>query len=53
MDGAQMELCGLEDMSVFELIPHSIVPHDCKVLHRKFVCHLKRDKTGVPVWHKV
>ena len=53
LDGARAEIRSLEDMSVFELIPRSIVPRDRKVLRGKFVCRLKRDETGAPVRHKV
>jgi hypothetical protein len=53
LKGAKDELRSLEEMEVFKLVPCSIVPHDRKVLCGKFVCHLKRDEQGNPIWHKV
>ena len=53
LEGARAELRSLEDMQVFQLIPHSAVPPGRKVLHGKFVCRVKRDHLGHPVRHKV
>jgi len=53
LEGAQEELTSLHEMSIFQLVPRSEVPTDCKVLRRRFVCRLKRNENGNPVQHKV
>ena len=53
LEGVHAELRSLEDMQVFQLIPHSAVPPGRKVLRGKFVCRVKRDHLGHPIHHKV
>ena len=49
LEGAEAELTSLREMGVYKLVPCSEVPTDCSVLHKKFVCWLKRDEVGTPV----
>ena len=49
LEGACTELHILEEMEVFQLIPHSAVPSGHKVLCGKFVCCVKHDHLSNPV----
>jgi hypothetical protein len=53
LEGAKVELAGLREMKVYELILRRDVPANRSVLRGKFVCRLKRDVAGNPVRHKV
>lgn len=53
LEGANVELTGLRDMGVYEVIPRSEVPSNQSVLRGKFVCRLKCNELGDPVRYKV
>ena len=53
LKGAKVELNGLCDMKVFELVLRHDVPANRSILRGKFVCRLKRDAAGDPVRYKV
>ena len=51
--GAQDEICSLEDLKVFVLVPKSDVPAGQHALRGKLVCKWKCNDTGKVVRYKV
>ena len=51
--GAHKELCSLQDLQVFVLVPCSEIPCGKWVLKGKLVCKQKHDDTGKVTWYKV
>jgi len=51
--GARDELCSLQDLQVFALVPRSAVPCEKRLLKGKLVCKRKRDDNGNIIWYKV
>jgi hypothetical protein len=51
--GGHDEVCSLQKLKVFILVPHSKVPRGAHSLKGKLVCKWKRDNTGKVVCYKV